>query len=301
MMYASGEKSPSGFISCGASQRPHHSTAARHLIIGPMPTSTLRFYAELNDFLPPDRRQRDWAIEVAIPAPVRHLIEVCGVPHTEVELVVRDGQSIDLETIVGPGERIAVYPMFESIDIRPALRLRPEPLRTIRFIADAHLGALARRLRMLGFDTLWHNDPGDAELARLAGREHRILLTRDRQLLMRRSVTHGCYIRGTSTHAQLAYLVERLQLCAEIAPFSRCIACNGRLSLVEPDTQPAIIRTSVPPGIRRTRAEYWRCSDCEKVYWKGSHWAAMTRRIAEICPDFNLDPAVDRFVPHARV
>jgi uncharacterized protein len=245
-------------------------------------TATLRFYAELNDFLPPGRRQRDWTIAFAGPAPVRHLIEVCGVPHTEVELIVRDGHSIDLETVVEAGERIAVYPMFESLDVRPALRLRPEPLRTLRFVADAHLGALAGRLRMLGFDTLWHNDIGDAELARSADREHRILLTRDRRLLMRRSVTHGCYIRATSTDVQLAYLVERLQLCSEIAPFSRCIVCNGPMVAAEPGTIP----DSVPPGVRRSRAHYWRCDACGKVYWKGSHWAAMARRIAEICPDF---------------
>ena len=247
-----------------------------------MTTATLRFYAELNDFLPPGRRQHDWTIAFASPAPVRHLIEVCGVPHTEVELIVRDGRSIDLETVVEPGERIAVYPVFESLDIRPALRLRPEPLRTLRFVADAHLGALAGRLRMLGFDTLWHNDIGDAEIARLAACEHRILLTRDRRLLMRRSVTHGCYIRATSTNAQLAYVLERLQLCSEIAPFSRCIVCNGGLVAVKPEAIP----DSVPPGVRRSRAHYWRCDDCGKVYWKGSHWAAMARRIAEICPGF---------------
>jgi uncharacterized protein with PIN domain len=255
-----------------------------------MSTATLRFYAELNDFLPRDRRQRPWTIEFADPAPVRHLIEGCGVPHTEVDLVVRDGHSIDLETLVGPGERIAVYPMFEALDIRRALRLRPKPLRPLRFVADAHIGALSRRLRMLGFDTLWQNDIGDAELVRLASREHRVLLTRDRRLLMRRSVTHGCYIRATSTDAQLAYLVERLQLCSEIAPFSRCLVCNGRMVADEFKT----IQDSVPPGVRRTQTRYWRCNECAKVYWRGTHWAAMARRISETCLDFTRRPADER-------
>ena len=138
-----------------------------------MAYATLRFYAELNDFLPAQRRQRDWTLAFEPPAPARHLIETCGVPHTEVELILREGASIGLETPVGDGDRLAVYPMFESCDVRPLLRLRPRPLRRLRFLADAHLGALARRLRMLGFDTIWHNDLGDGPLARLAVLEHR--------------------------------------------------------------------------------------------------------------------------------
>lgn len=241
---------------------------------------TLRFYAELNDFLPPARRQRDWRRPLGAPAPVRHLIEVCGVPHTEVELILRDGESIDLETAVGHGQRIAVYPMFEAFDVQPVLRVRPRPMRETRFLADAHLGALARRLRMLGFDTLWHNDLGDLELAALAGREHRVLLSRDRRLLMHRSVSHGCYLRPGSTRAQLAYLVERLQLCRAIRPFSRCIACNGVLLPVESGA----VRTRVPPAVRRSHDAYWCCQDCGRVYWRGSHWQAMCRQVAEICP-----------------
>ena len=126
-----------------------------------MAYATLRFYAELNDLLPARRRQRDWTLAFEPPAPARHLIETCGVPHTEVELILHQGASIGLETPVGDGDRLAVYPMFESCDVRPLLRLRPRPLRRPRFLADAHLGALARRLRMLGFDTIWHNDLGD--------------------------------------------------------------------------------------------------------------------------------------------
>lgn len=246
---------------------------------------TLRFYAELNDFLPAGRRRRDWALACETPAPVRHLIEACGVPHTEVELIVKGGESIGLEAPVEDGDRIAVYPMFEAFDVRPVLRLRPRPLRRPRFLADAHLGALARGLRMLGFDTLWHNDLGDAALVRLAGDEGRILLTRDRQLLMRRGLTHGCYLRQGTARAQLADLIRRLQLCAEIAPFTRCMACNGPIVPAEP----AAVGTLVPPAVYGRQQAYWRCEGCARVYWKGSHWAAMQRRIGALCPDIG-DP-----------
>jgi uncharacterized protein len=241
---------------------------------------TLRFYAELNDFLPTGRRRRDWSLTCDARVPVRHLIEGCGVPHTEVELIVRAGESISLDARVADGDRIAVYPMFESFDIRPALRLRPQPLRRLRFVADAHLGALARDLRMLGFDTLWRNDLGGAALVALARAEGRTLLTRDRRLLMRRGITHGCCLRQATTRAELAYLMDRLQLCAEIRPFTRCMVCNLPVAAVAP----IAVQTLVPQAVYAGHRQYWRCAGCGRVYWKGSHWAAMCRQIDALCP-----------------
>lgn len=247
-----------------------------------MATATLRFYAELNDFLPPEQRQRNLTLPFAAPAPVRHLIELAGVPHTEVEVILLEGESVDLETPVGDGQRLAVYPVFEAFDTRPLLRLRPHPLRTPRFLADAHLGALARGLRLLGFDTLWLNDLGDANLAILARREGRILLTRDRRLLMRREVTHGCYIHPVAPQEQLAYLLEHLQLCPEIAPFNRCTLCNGLLE----ERLPAQVQSQVPPRVQASQEVFWRCRGCGRLYWQGSHWHAMVRRIQALCPDY---------------
>lgn len=254
-----------------------------------MATATLRFYAELNDFLPVGRRQRDWPVPFQPPAPARHLIETCGVPHTEVELILRRGESIGLDAPVEEGDRLAVYPMFECFDVRSLLRLRPCPLRRLRFLADAHLGALARRLRLLGFDTIWHNDLGDQTLARLAAAEQRILLTRDRQLLMRQAVTHGCYLRSDSTASQLAELIRRLQLCAEIDPFTRCTRCNGLLMSLSPDAAAA----EIPPRVREHHEEFWRCGGCGRIYWKGTHWEAMRRQIASICPPSAVSQSLD--------
>lgn len=245
-----------------------------------MATATLRCYAELNDFLPPDRRQRDWPLDFVAPAPVRHLIERAGVPHTEVELILLNGVSVGLETGVTDGDRLAVYPMFEAFDVHRELRLRSAPLRRPRFVADAHLGRLARDLRMLGFDTLWFNDIGDAELVRISVDERRILLSRDRQLLMRQALTHGCFVRPAPTWQQLKALVTRLQLCDAIAPLTRCIACNG----VVVATAQAMVRDQVPSGVLGRHDTFWRCSGCGRVYWRGSHWQAMQRRIGAICP-----------------
>ena len=245
-----------------------------------MARATLRCYAELNDFLPAARRQRDFELGFAAPAPVRHLVECCGVPHTEIELVLRDGQSLGLEDTVADGDRLALYPVFEAFDVRPELRLRARPLRAPRFLADAHLGRLARQLRMLGFDTLWENDLGDDRLAQLSVREHRILLTRDRRLLMRRELTHGCFVRSGGTGRQLAYLVERLQLCGAIRPFTRCMLCNAQVAAV-PLSE---VRERVPRGVVGTTQAFWRCTGCGRVYWQGTHWRAMQARIAALCP-----------------
>jgi len=244
-----------------------------------MAVATLRFYEELNDFLPHALRRRDMALRFEPPAPVRHLVETVGVPHTEIEIVLRNGESVGLEARVEDGDRLAVYPAFESFDVVPLLQLRATPLREPRFLADAHLGRLARDLRLLGFDAAFANDVGDDELARRAAAERRILLTRDRQLLMRREVTHGCYLRAARPEEQLTYLVRRLQLCGLIRPFARCTACN---TPVEPVARSAVV-AQLPPGVRRLHERFWRCAGCGRVYWQGSHWRAMAGRIARLC------------------
>ena len=236
-----------------------------------MAAAIFRFYAELNDFLPAHQRRRDISIEFQPPCPVRHLIETFGVPHTEVEVILMDGCSVGLEQQVGKGARVSVYPMFEALDVTPLLRLRERPLRDPRFVADAHLGRLARYLRLLGFDTLYGNDPGDLALAALAVDEHRILLSRDRGLLMRREITHGCYIRGGRPLEQLRHVVERCDLRRLVRPFSRCMKCNAPLQPVAKSE----VAAKLPPATRAHYHEFWQCSGCGQVYWKGGHYARL--------------------------
>lgn len=243
--------------------------------------AVFRFYEELNDFLVAARRKQELVCDFEGPAPVRHLIETFGVPHTEVELILVDGRSVDLEHLVWGGERIAVYPVFESLDIRPLLRLRPRPLRRTRFIADAHLGRLARQLRMLGFDTLFRNDWPDPEIARISAASGRILLTRDRALLMRREITHGCFVPSQRPRVQLQRLIQRMQLCGDIQPFSRCMECNAEVVPVVRD----LVAAQLPPRVALEQDRFYRCSGCGQVYWEGSHYRTMQRRIAELCDD----------------
>ena len=156
-------------------------------------------------------------------------VESLGVPHTEVDLILVNDRSVEWAYQPQEGDRVAVYPVFESLDITPLIRLRPEPLREVRFVLDGHLGRLAAYLRMLGFDTWYRNHVDDAVLAQVSKEERRILLTRDQGLLKRSAVTHGYWVRATAPREQLREVIARFDLQRQAKPFTRCLSCNGRL------------------------------------------------------------------------
>jgi uncharacterized protein with PIN domain len=237
-----------------------------------------RFYAELNYFLPPRRQQRTVAHRFSGRVSVKDMIESQGVPHTEVDLILVNGVSKDFDYLVQDEDRISVYPVFESIDITPIVRLRPNPLREPRFVLDTHLGKLATYLRMLGFDSLYWNDAQDDVLAEISSQEGRILLTRDRGLLMRSVVTHGYYVRATDPRKQLVEVLQRFDLVDSVRPFRRCIRCNGLLHQVPKEA----IRDRLPPKTREYYDEFRVCDQCGQIYWEGSHYDRMQAFIARI-------------------
>lgn len=174
------------------------------------------------------------------------------------------------------GDRIAVYPKFEALDIRPLLRVRAQPLRNPRFVADAHLGGLARLLRMAGFDTLFDNRGHDKEIADIAARDGRIVFTRDRELLKRRNVTHGCYVHALMPARQFREIMERLDLARCTQPFSRCLECNAPLRSIDK----ADVLDRLPASVRDRQQRFTTCDACHRVYWKGSHWRRMRAHLA---------------------
>jgi uncharacterized protein with PIN domain len=209
---------------------------------------------------------------------VKHAIESAGVPHTEVELILVDGRSVDFAHQVQEGERISVYPMFEAFDIEPLLRVRPRPLREPRFIADAQLGGLARRLRMLGFDTLYDNHAADRAIRATAAADGRTILSRDRQLLICRDVTHGCYVHALKPAGQLREVVVRLQLAGAARPFTRCLCCNVVLEAV----RKADVLERLPPAVATGQTQFKRCPACDRVYWPGDHFKRMSAALADV-------------------
>jgi uncharacterized protein with PIN domain/sulfur carrier protein ThiS len=243
-----------------------------------VPTVNLRFYEELNEFLPPARRRIEFEHAFPISRSVKDLVEALGVPHTEVDLILVNGRSVDFTYIVQDGDRISVYPVFETIDISPVVRLRPRPLRWSRFVADVHLGKLARLLRLLGFDTLYRSDYRDDELARIAVADGRILLTRDRELLKRSAITRGYWVRTTDPSRQIEEVLARLDLQRAVRPFGRCLRCNGAIGPLGAGEVPP----EVPPRVRLAHDRFWRCADCRQVYWEGSHYRELVRRVERL-------------------
>jgi uncharacterized protein with PIN domain len=246
-------------------------------VLAPLNTIHIRFYAELNDFLPGARRQVTFAHAFKNRPAVRDVIESLGVPHTEVDVVLVNDVSVGFDRRVGDGDRIAVYPVFESIGVEPLQRLRPEPLRVTRFVLDGHLGKLARSLRLLGFDAAYRRDICDRDLVDQSLAEGRIILTRDRELLKARVVTRGTWIRSTDPRGQLLQVLDRFDLRGSARPFTRCTLCNGELAAVPTDD----VKDEVPPRVKEQPREYFRCSGCRKVYWKGTHVARLEAFVRE--------------------
>ncbi len=220
-------------------------------------TVELRFYAELADFLPRALRGCGFAHAVAMHETVKHIIEALGVPHTEVDVLLVNGETAGMDGRLEPNDRVAVFPTLR--------RLAPPRGVAPRFAADAHLGRLARYLRFSGFDTLWDNGWDDANLVAVAAREGRVVLTRDRALLMHRALPQGCYLRDT------APLAARYALDLGGGHPARCLECNEPLGRVPKHE----VAARLLPGTLAGFDEFWRCGCCSGVFWRGSHWRRM--------------------------
>jgi len=240
-----------------------------------------RFYEELNDFLQAEQHKTSFRFPFYGTPSVKDVIQAIGVPHTAIDLVLVDGQSVDFTHRLRGGERVAVYPVFERLDISPVIRLRPRPLRKTRFIVDVHLGKLARYLRMLGFDTAYSREWKNAILIDLSLREKRIILTRNTGVLKHKRVTHGYWLRHHEPLQQLREVLRALDLFGQVRAFTRCMDCNG----LSHRADKALIQDQVDPGILQRFNEFNQCSDCGKIFWQGSHHQHMLSLISKIQQD----------------
>ncbi|HEY1042392.1 MAG TPA: Mut7-C RNAse domain-containing protein [Telluria sp.] len=239
----------------------------------PSVTATFRFYAELNEFIERSRRAAEFTVRCAQGATAKHMVEALGVPHTEVALLLVNGEPAPLGRLLAEGDRVAAFPAFVLLDAAPSGA-------PARFVADAHLGGLARMLRMAGFDTLYDNAYDDATIVREALEQQRTVLTRDRELLKRREVEHGCYVHALAPPDQFREIAVRLRLAARIKPFSLCLHCNVALR----EVALADVIDRVPPSVRETQREFRTCDRCGRVYWKGSHWKHMSGLLSSALP-----------------
>jgi uncharacterized protein with PIN domain len=228
--------------------------------------ATFTFTGELNDFLPRYRKNVTFSLEFASHQSLKHLIEALGVPHTEFGLVWVNERPMDPSSLLQDGDRVTVH----TADFL----LGDEP----RFVLDNHLGQLATYLRMFGFDSLYRNDYQDDELSRVASENGRVLLTRDRRLLMRKAITCGYCLHQTDPRKQAAEVLQRFKLARQIKPFQRCLRCNSPLQVVSKQE----ILERLEPLTRIYFDDFRLCPSCEQIYWKGSHYRRMLEMIEAI-------------------
>ena len=237
--------------------------------------AVIRFYAELNDFLKKDQKKTSIYIKSFPHQTVKDLVESMNVPHTEVDLILVNGEPVDFRYQAGENDRISVYPVFESFNIKGFSRLREQPLRVNKFVLDVHLGKLARYMRFSGFDTLYSNKYEDREIAEISEREERAVLTRDRGLLKRSIIKKGYWLRSCSPVMQYREVIKRFDLEGSENHFSRCPVCNGILEKAEKEN----IINSLPEKTARYFDAFKKCSDCGKIYWQGNHYYNFLERI----------------------
>jgi len=241
-------------------------------------TAHIRFYAELNDFLPPEKQKTVIEFSFFVSPSVKDAIEALGVPHVEVDLILADGRSVGFGHRLAAGERVSVYPVFVSLDVTPVIRLQNRPLRRPAFIADVHLRKLARLLRLLGLDVLHSNSYTDAELVSISKDKKRILLTRDRVLLKHGDLTHGYWVRSVHAQEQAIEVIRRFDLLRQVSPFTRCPLCNGLLERIAK----ADALDRIPPKTAGWLDDYFECAACKKLYWHGTHSDGIHNLIARI-------------------
>jgi len=217
-------------------------------------------------------------LEIAGHETVKHLVESIGIPHTEIGLILVNGNSAGFDFIVQIGDRVAVYPHFSSFEIDRFSRVKQLVSISPRFVLDVHLGRLAELLRMLGFDCIYQNDFDDLQLARISGVEERILLTRDRGLLKRNSVTSGYLIRSKIPEEQAVEVIRRFKLFREINLLSRCANCGGQLKRVSKED----VYDQLEPMTREYFQNFQQCEGCQQVFWKGSHYSQLEDMLQEI-------------------
>jgi len=247
-------------------------------------TISVRFYAELNDFLKTSLRYREFNWTYKGEIKVKGAVESLGVPHSAVDMVLVNGCPAGFQRRLKHGDHLSVFPQFETFDISGISKVRKKPLRNSCFIVDAHLGKLLRDLRMLGFDSTFAGNLPDEKIIETATTEKRIILTRDRELLKSDKVDHGYYVRATNTKAQLEEVVRKFDLWSQFDPFARCLICNGLLKRVPLEE----IRDEINPDAARIFSDFYRCCGCHRVFWEGSHYSSMMKFIEKLISSRNF-------------
>ncbi len=240
--------------------------------------ATFTFYGALLDFLKPSEREQPIAYTFTGTPALKDAIEAIGIPHPEVAVILQHDTPAFFNSRLHTGQQIHVFPYQSKLPLPKGYALAPKVPEPYKFVLDVHLGTLARALRMLGFDALYEQNQTDAHIAQVACSENRIVLTRDVGLLKQKIIDHGYWLRSQDTKEQVKEIISRFNLTSHFDPFRRCLLCNA---LVKPVAKKQIL-DKLPPKTRLYFNEFYQCTACGKVYWKGSHYEHMQAVISKL-------------------
>lgn len=225
-----------------------------------MAKGTFRFYEELNDYLPEHRKKTDFKAEFDGKKSIKDIIEEFGVPPTEVDLILINGKSVGFNHMIQNGDRVSTYPVFESFNIQNVTLLRKDPLRRVRFIADFDLKEIVKPMRILGFDIDFNGSYTAQDIIGKSIAEKRIVLTKRKELLQSKSITHGMVIGSGTIREQIKYIIDTLDVKNRIKPFSRCLRCNDPLG----PQQTKQMMEHISPNAKHIYEKYLLCKSCKK-------------------------------------
>ena len=243
-----------------------------------MSEAMLRFYEELNDFLPLNRRKTDFQVHFNGSRSIEDMIKALGVPPTEIDLILVNGKSVEFAYQLMDGDQVSVYPVFESLNIKTISRLRKKPLRRTKFIVDANLGDMAKYMRGLGLDVCFDPSLSDREVIRVSEDENRIILSKHRDLLKFRGVTHGILICPGAIGEQIKKIIDYLDLRDSIKPFSRCLVCNNTKRNVPKEGN----TDRISPKSKAFCDQYAYCKSCNKSYLRETDLTKMKKVIDQV-------------------
>jgi uncharacterized protein with PIN domain len=243
-------------------------------------TARLKFHGDLDFFLGSRSHGRVAERTLNEKTSVKDVVESCGVPHPEVDLILVDGQPVNFHYALERDTDIDVYPVRFTCTYSEKDRLQVRCIK--RFVADGHLGKLTRTLRLLGFDVAYDRQAQDRQLLGVMESENRALLTRDRRLLMHAMVKAGYCPRSQNADEQTIEVIRRFDLFDSIAPFTRCLRCNAPLQ----EVAKADVIEKLEPLTKIYYNQFRRCTGCGQIYWAGSHFSKLQKRLDEIRANF---------------
>ncbi|MFC1744959.1 Mut7-C RNAse domain-containing protein [Candidatus Riflebacteria bacterium] len=241
-------------------------------------TAILRFYGELNYFLPDSVWHRPFYYSFYENPTFSDLMDSFKIPPEKIGLLLLDGEVVELSCPLKEGSRATFYPRFQNIDISEEISASKKPVVSPRFILPLNLGKLTKYLRMLGFDSICEPDfiPGKVDV--LAMQEGRVLLSRSKKFAARKLYAECYVVKSEQPAIQVREVVNRFNLMPLVKYFQRCLKCNSPLKVMEKSE----IYSRLLPYIRKNFNLFFICPGCDRVYWMGTHYKKMKEKIETI-------------------